>query len=276
MFNLSLADADDSYTVEEFSQALRLDRKEIIEKGMILDTALGQVSLIKETEIKGLDLKKIIIQAFEISAEILRKNNFEENLITKNFDWRIVVSKKINQNNSRIANNYCHLAQMGPPADIVFDARSFAKPCIESLSLDLQILSSLIHEIGHVIEYHLMAKAYPRRERWHSEGFALWFQSVGVDLLENKNLAKYFGSKKLAEEVINLKETNWSVYTFSGSKADYLHAYAIIKYIIAEGGIAQLLSIYQEMSAKNLSFSDIIQEKFSKSVNEFSILSRDK
>lgn len=274
--NISLADADNSYTVEEFSKALQLDREALPEKSVIIDTALGRLSLFQATEIKGLNIRKIILQAFQISADILRKNNFEESLITKNFDWRIVVSKKINQNYSKIKNNYCHLAQMGPPADIVFDARSFSKPCIENLSLDLQILSSLIHEIAHVIEYHLLAKAYSRRERWHSEGFALWFQSAGIDLMKNKYLITYFGSKELEMEVRNLPEDNWSVYTFSGSRADYLRSYSIIKYIIAQGGITQLLSIYQEMSEKNLSFSEIVQQRFSKTVNQISILSRDK
>lgn len=259
MSDITLAAADNSYTVEEFSKALRLDREKAPASSITIETALGRLHLLQETEIRGVGLKKIILQAFQISAEVLRKNSFQESLIQKNFDWRIVVSKKINQNNSRIANNYCHLAQMGPPADIVIAASSFAKPCIENLSLDLQILSSLIHEIAHVIEYHLLAKAYPRRERWHSEGFALWFQSKGVDLLKDKYLAKYFGSKVLEEEVKNLQEKNWSVYTFSGSRADYLHSYSIIKDIVDQGGIAQLLAIYQQMSEKNLSFSEVLQ-----------------
>lgn len=268
----TLVYAENAYTVEEFSSSLKLEELKAPPGSIEINTDLGKLTFLDKAGQKEIDFKKIILQAFKITSEVLRKFNFPEELLKKNYNWRIIVTRRLSRGDSRIVNNYCHLAQMGPPADIVFDASNFSKPCIKDLPLNLQILSSLIHEAAHVIEYHLMAKAYPRRERWHSEGFALWFQSEAISLLHNKKLESYFGSQQLAAELQGIKAKAWSVYTFSGSREDYLHSYNIIKYLIQERGIAELLEIYNLMNKENLSFSEVIEKRYSKSINQFILL----
>lgn len=268
LFQVGTAWSQDSfvrsgYTVDEFAGALRLGA--LVNKNSsefsqhLIQTPLGRVSVrvpYDSSLLLNVRPTELVNTAWTVGAAILVKHKFPQLFVADSqYDWNVVFVPRIlsTMQKRALGSNYCHMAMMGPPADVVIDINRVLNPCGASSSKpQLAVLvSSLIHEIGHAVEFRLLGNAFPRRERWHSEGFATWFESLGQEIIDSSSDSSL---KNRARSVFSMK---WRPYLFSGSPADYLQSYAMLA-VIAEQSPEKLFAVYQRMSAEHLGFSEAV------------------
>ena len=192
--------------------------------------------------------------------------------------WNIVVSRSssgplVRRNNLFNTSDraYCHTAWIGPPADIVLDGYRLANPCdgsdwrsgVERLDLragqgshatmgESKLLRTLVHEAAHAIEYRLMGRGFSRRQRWHSEGFAVWFENraFGGSQLRDPEEQRQKSREAIAER--------WLPALFAGSPRDYLRSQILIESIVKHYGVSGLLRVYRAMDNNNNSFEEAV------------------
>jgi hypothetical protein len=154
----------------------------------------------------------------------------------------------------------CHPAWIRPPADIFVSAFYIGTGCRRGVLPEQEardrLRGTLYHEFGHAIEYQLLGDSVKQAERYHSEGFAEWFE---VQALSDHGLNQYAyairqGAKK------HFFET-WDPKRFSGSNEDYFRAYALVESIVKKRGLSGLLRVYALIKEQAIPFDQAVKKE---------------
>lgn len=220
----------------------------------LLPSPLGLLELTYPPEYSGkiselnTSLPQLMERAFQDAYVLLEKQGILSSISVADYAWRIAVKEKLEFGPNQLGSSHCHTAVMAPPADIYINANRLRTSCEGNAQTLNGLLESLVHEVSHAVEYRLMGLGFSRRQRFHSEGFAMWLQS-------QYNFQHKRSSEKLERQRVQaVLDARWLPYTFSGSEQDYLLSYALIQTIVGVFGADTLYEIYSEMSSKGYSF----------------------
>ena len=257
-----------AYSVEQFSSALWLkpsiqsSKPSPNERKTVVSTALGDVVLklpLGFESTVGFSLFRAIQTSWSAAARVLAAANFPPEF-SRGYDWNLIVhdGKPLSPSGSRMSASYCHTALMGPPSDIVVNGYRLLHPCDQSLPPEQALLTSLVHEIGHAIEFRLLGSAFSRRQRWHGEGFATWFEMRGRKLL---GVYPQSANHELAYRIRESLRKEWKPYFFQGSPDDYLRSYALISDLVDLHSTEKLFASYKRMSRDNCLFEEAVERE---------------
>ena len=204
------------------------------------------------------DPRAIVVGAFGRAQRILQSNDFPTFLRGTKYDWQLFFeSSKQHRGAGHLSSQRCHAAWMGPPANIFIAADRLASNCGTADRPPHKIASELhsvmVHEIGHAIEFQLMGKGFGRRQRWHSEGFASWFETLSDGKsTPNSRQEMYRAAQRSFSE-------DWRPVLFKGAKTDYARSFAMIATVAERTSILTLLKVYQEMDDTNCRFDQAVE-----------------
>lgn len=263
--NKSLNSSKHSKLSEKKAQKIRPSKVELSLRARekSLNTLLGKVKLRWDAAAEsyfGGALENLVISAMNASSRILTEKSFPERLRMDDYDWEIVIMNDV-PNEIDITTNgehVCHPGWMGYPADIFIVGERVATGCTEYLmpreKATRYLVETLLHEIGHAVEYKFLGRQYRLHERWHQEGFATWFESLGskyVTSRENKMELDLFATRAWSE--------NWDPLTFTGTNVDYIRGYTIIRTIADKKSVNGLQELYIFASQHNLPLLESIE-----------------
>ena len=276
---LSEPSMTEGYSVTDFSRLLKLKtnvellqhahKSRVAEGRELINTPLGDVAMrwprsgVNTSSVRAADSVKA---AWGAVAAALEQLGFPERLRSANYDWNLVLQNGVPTGGKGrlLSSAHCHTAWMGPPADIVVNYDRLLNPCgaAGGERAPAQILTgALIHEIAHAVEFQLLDKGFSRRQRWHSEWFASWFESVIVDGMSGASGHRSLNAE-LKERAKRMFKDSWSPYTFDGSPADYARSFTLISAIVELRGVQGLVAIYDRMARDNCVFADAVQAEF--------------
>lgn len=220
-----------------------------------LDTGLGRVEVDVPADIGSYrsSLRCITANTFQIAESLAKELYLIDGVLPRTAHWKIRYMESFRSSSLRMRSGESalfHTAVMNPPADIYVDLSSFrdASHSIRAQSGEVctgwsrSLVTTLIHEIGHGLEFALMGPAISHRLRWHAEGFATWF--------EGEYRRRYLGEVRTAQQPLDPS----IVYLFSAGSADYAAAAGIFESIIDVIGVNDLRSVYSRMSRENSTF----------------------
>ncbi len=208
--------------------------------------------------------KRAIVDAWSAAAKTLAQRGFPNQIRRADFSWQLIVvdEKQAQMGPNPVSANSCHPAWMTPPADIYVMAKLVATGCGSDLQspevATNELTSTLIHELGHAVEFRLMGKAFSENKRWHAEGFATWFETLAANFLPS--------SRRLArrsELLVRAKAAlapNWQPSAFVGTPEDYARSFALLAWIVDRYSVAKLLDIYELMTRKQRGFESAAAE----------------
>lgn len=230
-------------------------------RGRSIKGSLGTVKLFSPRTLEQLinrDLSSVVVNAFHRAAGILATNAFPEILKATEYDWQLFFERSRKRETGGLSSARCHAAWMGPPANIFISADQLASNCgrlrRSSVEVAEELGSVLVHEIGHAIEFQMMGRGFGRRQRWHSEGFATWFESLSDGETISDTRLEMF------QIAVRTLDPEWRPFLFKGSKADYARSYALVAAIAEGHSIPTLLSIYATMDSQNCRFDQAVQQ----------------
>ncbi len=157
----------------------------------------------------------------------------------------------------------CHPGWMTPPANIYIVAQRVAAGCGGNRSVtasvaDGQLTEVLVHEMGHALEYHLLAKNY-RFSRMRAEGFATWFETYAAQyssFINRRDLQKRnAGWARLAIQ------QSPNSFTFGGSALDYARASMYFAAVEDRFGLRGIISVYESMVKNSLDVFKAIEKE---------------
>ena len=185
---------------------------------------------------------------------------FPSFLFTAEYHWRLLVKHSSkNPRRGTLSSARCHTAWIGPPANIFLAADRLAFECKAQRRTPDQIEEAfrtvLIHEIAHAVEFHLMGEGFSRRQRWHSEGFASWFEALTKDGRKNQRY------QALVLEAHNVLSADWHPAKFTGAKSDYARSFAMIAVIAERSSPRMLFRIYADMATFSVPFEQSVKRQ---------------
>ena len=204
----------------------------------------------------GNDPRRELEHAVEEVAEALARLQAPPEAFKPQVTWNIIVLDSVpdSANYGLLSSSLCHTAWSGPPSNIVVAADRLTRHCgrvQEKAGASSAFREVLIHEMAHVLEFQLMGRAFSRRQRWHGEGFAMWFEDVVHEASTDSSFrAEALDRKARAERVFS---ASWTKYEFSGSTQDYLNSYVRIA-ALANNYPRMPFSIYARMDRENCPF----------------------
>jgi hypothetical protein len=150
----------------------------------------------------------------------------------------------------------CHPGWITPPANIYLSIDFITTQCkgpneskLSPTETQTIVRSTLYHEFGHALEFQLLGESgLALAERYHSEGFAVWFEHEVLSIAGPDSEAKLIENKAR-----NFFQVNWNPYSFDGSSTDYFRAYAFISAIL-DRYPAKIGRVYEYMSLNNVNF----------------------
>lgn len=288
------AAAATGYSVSEFSAALQLaratallgrinDPRSTVEQ---FDSALGLVHFRAPRAFAAGEvarLRRDVLLAWEIAARAAEDLSLPKPALDRNLGWSIALSEDSVLGGRGGANDqaYCHSAWIGPPADVVVDGYRLLHPCGVEESADVRerrLVRSLVHEAGHAFEFQLLGRGFSRRQRWHSEGFAVWFEMSSLarimDLARSADPSAVSERASAAAATERLQfharvrravetatQHRWKPLLFAGTPDDYAVSYALVSSIVAAGGVDRLRSVYRLMDEQHLSFEESVHRE---------------
>jgi len=203
----------------------------------------------------------VVKESWEQAARSLSRRQFPAALRSSSFDWNLVFMDE-----AATARTYpfgaqdCHPAWIRPPADIFVSAFYIGTACRHGLLPEQEarnrLKGTLYHEFGHAIEYQLLGDAVKQAERYHSEGFAEWFE---VQALSDHGLNQYASTIKQGARK-SFVET-WDPKRFTGSNEDYYRAYALIESIVKKRGLSGLLRVYTLIQRQGIPFDQAVSKE---------------
>jgi len=229
-----------------------------------LNSSLGKVNLRWDRSAErlfGKSLERAVQSAMTASSRVLAQNSFPGDLRKPNYDWRIVIMDEVPGNVKINMHGRCHPAWMRPPADIFVSARDLGTVCgHKKLSLSeasIQLQETLVHEIGHAIEFQFMKRGFGVMQRWHNEGFATWFESLGANYISGGGVNR----SEVRNRAKKSWHPDWRPALFQGTGADYARAYSLIAVIAEKKSILRLADVYKTMSENRLPLIKAIEKE---------------
>ena len=204
----------------------------------------------------GENIETITKEAWKAGTRAVSQNGFPYDMRKGSYDWNVIIMDEVPTSvDVNMGFGNCHPGWMRPPADIYMAAGRIAKGCSgnDRKSKDEIIesfMGTLVHELGHAIEFQLLQRAFTRRKRWHSEGFAVWFET-----LAGKNLPSRYRGNGRAEQRRRAKEVyspNWTPAHFRGSWQDYTRAYMLLATISEKYSPRRLVQVYERFRKDQL------------------------
>ena len=211
-----------------------------------ISTVFGPAKLFWNSEVKDLPggVEGATMRGFALARSAAEKCALLD-YITPTMPWQVafVSGVKGDRWNTILSSAAGHSAWAGPPANIMVDISRLRSKERKSEILD----AVLVHEIGHVLEFHLMGRGFAHRERWHGEGFATWFASlVGAPAEKDFEAKRQFSN-------------TWRPYRFGASKIDYLMSYSLLAVLANDE--KKLFAVYRRMDEENLGFARAVHQE---------------
>lgn len=212
----------------------------------------------------------VVKEAWEEAAKTLFRRQFPAFLRSTRFDWNLVfMDEQATRRNYPFRNSDCHPAWIRPPADIYLSAFFIGTNCQqrEPLPIDVardRLKGTLYHEFGHAIEYQLIGEALRNSQRYHSEGFAEWFE---VQALKDHGLVGY--AREIEEGAKKQLFPSWNPALFDGRREDYYRAYGLIDALVKKRGLRGLLRIYADVNRNKIPFEQAVHNELGWTVNEW-------
>jgi hypothetical protein len=224
-------------------------------------TPVGRLKVrwqVTSTEYFGRDPYFLVKEAWNEGARTLARHQFPDKLRNSKVDWNIVfMDEKATHQSYPFGKEACHPAWIRPPADIFISAFYIGTECgrkkLSETESRLQLKSTLYHEFGHAVEYQLLGKMLGRSERYHSEGFAQWFEAMAL---------QDHGMKAEAEKIKNQAKVDysqsWDPQSFAGTNEDYNRAFAMIDTLVKKRKLAGLLQVYKDIQTEEVPFATAV------------------
>jgi len=231
-----------------------------------LRTTLGNLNLRWDAAAEkyfGAALERTVLSAINASARVLAQGSFPSEVRNNEYDWQIVIMDNVPVQNDISVNgaNACHPGWMRFPSHIFIAGKRIATNCgREKLSLTEatnRLSETMVHEIGHAIEFRFLGSNYRNGSRWHREGFATWFESLAANYLTGRGNNK----RVMRDRVKKSWNDSWSPQNFSGDWKDYARSYAIIATIAEKRTISRLKEVYKLSSNKQIPVLNAIKEE---------------
>jgi hypothetical protein len=157
----------------------------------------------------------------------------------------------------------CHPGWMTPPSNIYIVSDRVANGCGGSGTpqrvADAQLAEVLIHEMGHAVEYALLANGGDF-DQMRAEGFATWFEGYASEF----SVVIPHGQAEKAQLYTAKGEAGAngsSGFEFSGTAGDYAYASMFFKAIEERRGIRGIVDVYDTIRTEGLSFFPAVQRR---------------
>lgn len=230
-----------------------------------IHTSLGDVHIRWPRSVEdyfGKTPERAVQQAWRAAARALAQNSFPTRLRTVQYDWNIVFMDNVPAGQD-ISMGGCHPAWMRPPADIFVAGRRLASQCgptpMPVGRASQQLAETLLHELGHAVEFQFMGDAFLLKQRWHNEGFATWFETLGSGYLQG---ASNVTRSKMRTRAASAFHPGWSPRIFRGSSEDYARSYAMVAALVDKGSILRLADTYKRMERDQVPLLQAVQREF--------------
>lgn len=275
-------EAATGYTVSEYARALLLPTTSELAQSRpssasfareSVPTKIGSVVVTFPRPLSsslGYSPLDAVQNAWRLAADVIERYQIPIGEPTPGFDWNVIFSgsSPLHVRGSRVSSAYCHTALMGPPGDIVIDAARLMNPCEGSEVAgrgEAFLTQSLVHEVGHGVEYHLLGKGFNRRQRWHGEGFASWFELAGAEVLNPQTTFR----KQMLEKSRRAFSKNWKPYLFRGSPEDYAMSYLLVAAIADGRSREDLYRVYGRMDRDSCTFEQAVERELGLSFEQW-------
>ena len=237
------------------------------QKNFKFSTPVGNLQIrwqVKSTPFFGREPYFLVKQAWIDAARSLARRSFPVGLRSKKFDWKLVfLDKAATTRTYPWGAGDCHPAWIRPPANIFVSAYYIGTGCgrkkLPESKARERLTGTLYHEFGHAVEYQLLGVNRRGRERYHSEGFAMWFEAVA--LADHGKSAEAGRMRSAAKKYYDV---NWDPSRFNGSYPDYVRAFAMIETIVEKRNLRKLMKIYELLKKDSrgaMRFGDAVQKE---------------
>ncbi len=216
-------------------------------------------------ELFGRTPQRAMVEAQRAVVRALRNAGFPSTLFDATREWQVVFMDENvpeEQIPRQLVSN-CHPGWMTPPANIYIVAQRIAAGCsgfrkLAGRDSDAELAATLIHEMGHVIEYHLLDNQIAH-QRLRAEGFASWFELYAGDLAPI--IPDGMTEKKLNEYAEHSYLESPQAFNFQGSAQDYARAALFFRYLEKRKGARGVVDMYEMMRTERLPLFDALQSK---------------
>ena len=212
--------------------------------------------------------QRAMAEAARAVSRALKRSGFPTKLQTLDMDWNVVFldSNLPEKQIPYYLVSNCHPGWMTPPANIYIVGQRIAGNCgggsagnYKTSVADSELAQTLVHEMGHVIEYQLLELS-GKRNRMRSEGFANWFEQYASDfvpLIKKGQVKKYYMG--LAKASISQSPDSFS---FRGTGHDYARASLYFHAIVKRKGIRGVMEVYKVMRENKLGFFAAAEKRY--------------
>ena len=226
-----------------------------------LSTSLGHVQLRGARSIErlfGRTANRAVIEAAQTVARVLRQPGWPASLHSLSPEWKIIfLDESLPETQipwSLISN--CHPGWMTPPANIYIVSQRIAAGCdgaakLSARDADVELMQVLLHEFGHVVEYHLL-EGSGNSDRARAEGFATWFEFHAGDASPiTKASARHLA---LGAAIADAGTRFRAAFEFTVSPDGYLTAAAPFAAIYKRRGVRGISDVYAAMRTDDAPF----------------------
>jgi len=210
--------------------------------------------------------ERAVADAGRTVSRVLKQSGFPLALRTIDLDWKIVfMDEELPEKQiPTMLVNRCHPAWMTPPANIYVVAQRVVAGCggakpPGSRVADSQLAQVLLHEMGHVLEYHLL-QGQVLRNRMRAEGFASWFEQYSSDyssVIKKGTVKDYY--LKLAKSSVGQSP---NTFYFGGTASDYARASLYFHAVVERKRVKGLMDVYQTMVDEKIDYFSAVKKKF--------------
>lgn len=205
--------------------------------------------------------ERALAEAARAVSRALRSGPFPSEVRTLDATWSVVFMDTVRADGQIPASlvGNCHPGWMTPPANIYIVADRVASGCSSGAPAGVSIADEtlatiLIHEIGHAVEFVLLAGRFGH-DRARAEGFATWFTGYVAPyapLLASRGIAESYRATARAAG----GGVGWA---FRGTANDYARAAMIFEAIAARRGVRGIVAVYGVMVGESLELIPAIE-----------------
>lgn len=210
--------------------------------------------------------QRAMADAANTVSRALRGASFPIELQTLRLPWQVVFMDEDlpeTQIPYQLISN-CHPAWMTPPANLYIVSQRVVAGCggqrRSSQVADSDLLTILLHEMGHAIEAALL-KENMSGDRFRAEGFATWFQQYASQY--SSVIPKGSVEKEYLQYARQAVQAGVNPNSFGGSVLDYALASQYFRAIVDRRGVRGLMDVYSLMSKERVAFPAAVDRALS-------------